>query len=117
MILPAANGGIDIQGIKLDGVEPKNLWAPFADMVYVGDGDTDVPSLSLVRDRGGLGIAVFDPNKKKEDVQERLKNMRLDKRADLITPANFSIDGELFKYIKTRCIQIRQRYEAQEAIA
>lgn len=95
-------------------IEPKNLWAPFADMVYVGDGDTDVPSLSLVRDRGGLGIAVFDPNKKKEDVQERLKNMRLDKRADLITPAVFSLDGELFNYLKTRCIQIKQRYEAAE---
>jgi hypothetical protein len=95
-------------------VEEKKLWVPFKNMIYVGDGDTDVPALSLVRYKGGLGIAVFNPKKSKEDVQKRLHNMRLDKRADLITPADFSIGGELFEYIRARCVQIRQRYEAEK---
>lgn len=93
-------------------VEDHKLWAPFQNIIYVGDGDTDVPALSLVRSRGGLGVAIYNPEKSKEDTNKRLYNMRLDKRADLITPADFSKNGELFHFIKMRCTQILQRYEA-----
>lgn len=95
-------------------VEERNLWAPFKNIIYIGDGPTDVPALSLVRDKGGSGIAVYNSSKSQDEVSKRLKQMRLDKRADLITPADFSLEGELYKYIKARCIQIKQRYEAEE---
>jgi hypothetical protein len=96
---------------------PKDkLWAPFENMVYIGDGDTDVPALSLVRSRGGIGIAVFDPAKSQKQIDERLRNMRLDKRADLITAADFSPKGELFEYLTNRCKQIAQRYRAAQAV-
>lgn len=95
-------------------VEKSRLWAPFEDIVYIGDGDTDVPALSLVRSKGGLGIAVYDSKKPKEELQKRLHNMRLDRRTDLITPADFSVNSELFRYLQTRCTQIRQRYEAAD---
>ncbi len=98
-------------------VVSSDLWAPFENIIYVGDGDTDVPALSLTRSKGGLGIAVYNPQKSKQSIQERFRNMRLDKRADLITEANFSEDSELFQYIYNRCIQIRQRYEASKVIA
>ncbi len=97
-------------------VEEKNLWAPFKNTIYIGDGPTDVPALSLVRDKGGLGIAVYNPSSSQKDINKRLKQMRLDKRADLITPSDFSQNGELFRFIKTRCVQICQRYEAEQAI-
>ena len=97
-------------------IEEKDLWAPFKNTIYVGDGPTDVPALSLVRDKGGLGIAVYNPSHKKKDINKRLKQMRLDKRADLITPAEFSENSELYKFIETRCIQICQRYEAEKSI-
>lgn len=96
-----------------DRVEKKSLWAPFENIVYIGDGDTDIPSLSLTRSHGGLGIAVYNPDWDKEKLAQRYKRMRLDKRADLITPADFSLDGELFSYLTVRCNQIRQRYEAE----
>ncbi|MFA4993951.1 MAG: hypothetical protein WC521_01440 [Bdellovibrionales bacterium] len=87
-------------------------WAPFSDMIYIGDGDTDVPSLSLVRSKGGMGVAVYNSQKSATEIQNRLHNMSLDKRADFITPADFSFDGALLKFIESRCIQIRQRCEA-----
>jgi len=98
-------------------VEDNELWASFQNMIYIGDGDTDIPALSLVRSKGGLGVAVYNPEKSKNSIEERLYALRLDKRTDLITPADFSVNGELFQYIKTRCIQIRQRYEASECAA
>ncbi len=97
-------------------VPKEKLWAPFENIIYIGDGDTDVPALSLVRSRGGIGIAVFDPSKTQKQIDERLKNMRLDKRADLITAADFSPRGELFEYLTTRCKQIAQRYRAEQAL-
>ncbi len=112
-----------VKGVFLDKdvsvnkrVSQNELWCPFENMIYVGDGPTDVPSLSLTRDKGGVGIAVYNPEANKEKIEARFKEMRLDRRADLITPAIFSLDGELYKYIVTRCIQIRQRYEASERL-
>lgn len=103
------------KGVNLK-VEDANLWAPFQDIVYVGDGLTDVPSLSLTRYRGGMGVVVYDPEKKDTEVSKRLKTMRLDKRADLITKATFDEKGELFEFLVNRCVQIKQRYEAAQAV-
>lgn len=94
-------------------VARKDLWAPFCDIIYIGDGDTDVPALSLVRDRGGIGIVVYDKDAAQHEVDNKLRQMRLNKRADLITTADFTENSELFCYLENRCKQIRQRYEAQ----
>jgi hypothetical protein len=95
-------------------VAESELWAPFENILYIGDGDTDVPALSLVRNQGGLGVVVYDPAKSKQEVDRRLKTMRLDKRADLITPAKFGVKDELFEYLAARCRQIALRYRAQQ---
>jgi len=97
-------------------VEKRNLWAPFENIIYIGDGDTDVPALSLVRDKGGLGVAVYNPASDKEQIFKKLKQMRLNKRADLITAADFAKNSELFNYLLGRCNQIRQRYEAEQVL-
>lgn len=97
-------------------VTAEDRWAPFENIIYLGDGDTDVPALSLVRNHGGIGIAVYDPKKPKSEVDKRLRDMRLDRRADLITPADFSDKGELFEYLNNRCVQIYQRYRAERSV-
>src|SRR5262249_47550885 len=94
-------------------VPHEDRWAPFENIIYVGDGDTDVPALSLVRSQGGVGIAVFNGERPQAEIDRRLRTMRLDKRADLITPADFSSRGELFEYLNNRCKQICQRYRAE----
>jgi 2-hydroxy-3-keto-5-methylthiopentenyl-1-phosphate phosphatase len=94
-------------------IQKSDLWVPFENTMYVGDSDTDVPAFALVRDRGGMSIMIHDPSKNKSDVIERMKH---DKRVDLIAPTDFSETGELFSFIKARCIQIRQRYEAQTPV-
>lgn len=97
-------------------VEKQDRWAHFSDFIYIGDGPTDIPALSLTRHHGGLGVVVYNPKMKKEDRTKHLKDMALDKRADLITPADFSLEGELFQYLKARCVQIKQKYEAENFV-
>lgn len=109
-----SKGAFNNPNIKVNTRVPaSSYWAPFNNIIYIGDGDTDVPALSLTRSKGGLGVAVYNPDHTEEKIQTRFEQMRLDKRTDLITAADFSIDSELYNYIRTRCIQIKQRYQAE----
>lgn len=89
------------------------LWAPFSNIIFIGDGDTDVPALSLTRSKGGKGIVVCNPDYDDEKRNERLRKMGANKRADLITAADFKIGGELYEYIVSFCEMARQRYSAE----
>jgi 2-hydroxy-3-keto-5-methylthiopentenyl-1-phosphate phosphatase len=93
-------------------IKKQDLWCAFDNMIYVGDGPTDIPALSLVRSRGGMGIIVYDSNLDTKKVNTKLEPMRADNRGDIITTADFSLNSELYNFIETRCNQIRQRYEA-----
>ena len=54
----------------------------FRNMVYIGDGLTDVPCMKLVKSNGGQSIAVYDESQGKE-AAERLKK---DDRVNFVAP-------------------------------
>jgi phosphoserine phosphatase len=70
---------------------------PFTNMIYFGDGDTDVPSMKLVNMFGGNAIAVFDPTHpgKKETARKLLKQGRV----NFITPASYTKDSRTFRLV------------------
>ena len=70
---------------------------PFTNMIYFGDGDTDVPSMKLVKMSGGHAIAVFDPGRpgKKETAQKLLRQDRV----NFITPATYTRDSRTFRLV------------------
>ena len=95
-----------------DLVSEEKEWCLFENMIYIGDGDTDIPAFSLIKSRKGMTIGVFDSSLSKEEINRKAESMRKGKRIDLFTPACFEEDGELYKFIKIRCRQIAKRYEA-----
>ena len=98
---------------KVDDLVPKEKeWCPFENMIYIGDGDTDIPAFSLVKSRRGMTIGVYNPEESKEKILNKARNITKGKRLDLLTPAKFKSSEELFCFIKTRCHQIAKRYEA-----
>ena len=69
-------------------------------MVYFGDGETDIPCFRLVKDLGGLSIAVFKPSSK--GAREKAHKLVTDERVHCITPANYREGSELDKLVKAQ---------------
>ena len=85
---------------------------PFTNMIYFGDGETDVPSMKLVTMFGGNAIAVFDPArpKKKEAARKLLK----DGRASFITPASYTRDSRTFRLVCAIIDKIKAENELRQ---
>jgi len=66
---------------------------PFSHMIYFGDGDTDVPSMAVMRKNGGFAVAVHPPGKGRAKCIELLKAERI----DFFAPADYRRDSDLFR--------------------
>jgi hypothetical protein len=63
---------------------------PFSRMVYLGDGDTDIPSMKMVRQQGGHSVAVFDPDRwARRELQNKVYNLIAEDRAHFVVPADY----------------------------
>lgn len=72
---------------------------PFNNIIYIGDGLTDVPSMTVVQANGGSSIAVY----KEEGPDESLnvcKDLLDIKRVNFIAPADYSEDSRLDSHAK-----------------
>lgn len=80
-----------------------NRWQPMAErpipferMIYIGDGDTDIPSMKMVRQQRGYSVAVFDPAQwPKPDMQRKIYHLIAEDRAHFFAEANFLIGTQL----------------------
>ena len=63
---------------------------PFTNMIYVGDGLTDVPCMKMTKQKGGYSIVVHAP-----DVNEMADDMLLQGRVDFSVPADYSEGSEI----------------------
>ncbi|MEZ0301748.1 MAG: HAD family hydrolase [Hyphomicrobiaceae bacterium] len=68
---------------------------PFANMIYFGDGDTDVPSMAVTRKNGGHAVAVYPSGQAKG----KAKCVDLFKagRCDFFAPADYRTGSDLYK--------------------
>ena len=85
---------------------------PFTNMIYFGDGETDVPSMKLVTMFGGNAIAVFDPSrpKKKESAQKLLRQGRV----NFITPASYTKDSRTYRLVTAIIDKIKAENELRK---
>ena len=81
-----------------DYVLPEDRPIPFTNMVYVGDGQTDVPCFRLVKDQGGHSIAVYKPHT--QGAKARSLKLLAEGRVNFTAPANYQEGSELDQTIK-----------------
>lgn len=69
---------------------------PFRNMIYIGDGYTDIPSMTVTKKNGGHAIAVYPPG---EEVPEAIQCMVEDGRADHFAPADYRENQRLVRIL------------------
>ena len=70
---------------------------PFPNMIYFGDGETDVPCMKIVKMFGGNAIAVWQEGNAKQH-RTALKLLRQD-RVNFICKADYSVGGEIYNVV------------------
>lgn len=99
---------------ELNRVTPENdRRIPFENMIYIGDGLTDVPCMKLVKSHGGQSIAVYDPQKGKDVARKLLEGSRV----NFVSTADYNEGGELDITVKAilkkiQAVEEMQRHQA-----
>lgn len=71
---------------------------PFANIIYIGDGMTDVPSMALTTKSGGHSLAVFNPKFAKS--KTTCVNLLDAGRVDFIAPADYRDGSKLARRVQ-----------------
>lgn len=88
------NKGIEDLSQSINSHMPEtNRPIPFSNIIYFGDGETDVPSMAVTRKNGGHAVAVYPPRGNKSTCVELFKADRV----DFFAPADYREGQELFR--------------------
>ncbi len=101
-------GVLDVYDAKVNDYmkeEEKNI--KFSNMIYLGDGETDIPCMKLVKNFGGKSIAVYDSMQRKK-VAEKMFN---DGRVNYYAEADYRDGEKLNEYIKECLNEIALKVE------
>lgn len=75
--------------------DDKDRRVNYENMIYVGDGMTDIPCMKVVKSRGGKAIAIYQ-NQQKEKVQ----NLVRDNRINYVCPADYREKSKMETIVK-----------------
>ena len=88
----------------------------YQNMIYFGDGITDIPCMTFVKKQGGTSIAVYNKGQK-----NKVTGLLLDDRVNYIIPADYQEGSDLDSLIKciiqemklSHTLQLKQRQQRQ----
>lgn len=86
-----------------DKMEEDKKAIPFTNMIYFGDGLTDVPCMKLVKDNGGNSIAVYE---KEDKLANKLLN---DGRVNYSAAADYTENSDIDGFVKNVLNNIKDK--------
>ena len=72
---------------------------PFDRMIFLGDGDTDVPTMKMMHTKGGFSIAVYDPRSNERD-QKKVYSLISEDRVNFVAAADYREGSALDLIVK-----------------
>lgn len=72
---------------------------PFDRMIFLGDGDTDVPTMKMMHTKGGFSIAVYDPRSNEKD-QKKVYSLISEDRVNFVAAADYTEGSALDLIVK-----------------
>ncbi len=91
-----AKGAVDVTNDNAVNEKNLSLRIPYRNIVYMGDGMTDIACMTLVKKNGGRSIAVFP----KEEDSEKVKRIFTDGRINFYCRADYSAGSDMEKMMK-----------------
>lgn len=90
-----------------DAIPEEERRVPIANMIYVADGPSDIPSFSVVRKHGGHAYAVYDPESERHFAQadELLRSARV----DAVGPADYTEGSQTDMWLRRQVRKIAER--------
>ena len=96
-----SKGATDLRDDKKINEKEKEHRIPYTNMIYLGDGMTDVPCMQVLKNNGGKSIAIYNP-KDKVNIQKLVR----EKRVNFAFTANYTEGSNLDKTVKSIIKQI-----------
>jgi hypothetical protein len=72
---------------------------PFERMIFLGDGDTDIPTMKMLTYQGGHSVAVYDDSRSDRDLS-KIHKLIADGRVEFVAPADYRERSQLDILIK-----------------
>jgi hypothetical protein len=95
---------------NINSYMPENMRPiPFKNIIYVGDGLSDIPAMNVTRKNGGYAIAVYKPVSAKG--KKKCAQLMKAGRVEFIAPADYRQGRKLDRIVKLILDTIIQRYE------
>ena len=82
-------------------MRPEERPMPFERMIFIGDGDTDIPSMKMVTSQGGCAVAVLDPDRWNDPLKVSHIHMLIaEDRVNYVAPADYLPSSQLDVIVK-----------------
>ena len=72
---------------------------PFSRMIFIGDGDTDIPAMKMTSHNGGYAIAAYPPEANRRSLN-KIHRLITDERANFISAADYSENSDMDIQVK-----------------
>ena len=89
-------GSFDLTDDTTINTKVENIRIPYTNMIYLGDGMTDIPCMQLVQNNSGHSIAIYSDKDEKA-----LRKLLAEKRTNVCVKADYSKGSDLEKVIQS----------------
>ena len=72
---------------------------PFDRMIFLGDGDTDIPTMKMLTHKGGHSVAVYDSDRTDRDLK-KIHKLISDSRVEFVAPADYEQNSQIDIIVK-----------------
>ena len=88
-----------------DSMPDEGRPVPFQNMIYLGDGETDIPSMRIVKSEGGHSIAIYKPGNDSSRAQAR--NLVHRGRVNFACPGDYREGSELYNSVLATIAKVK----------
>jgi hypothetical protein len=72
---------------------------PFDRMIFLGDGETDIPTMKMLTHKGGHSVAVYDSKRTDRDL-DKIHKLISDGRVEFVAPADYGENTQIDIIVK-----------------